>query len=105
MPGASVAEPTASTKGRFSALPAAEPTRFRVRSKESGAAKATTTATVSLRVLTAVGWLSVTSRVSRSNAVMVVPAVKAVPEMVVPTTMFSTPSRTTFETPCGARAM
>ena len=36
---------------------------------------------------------------------MVVPAVKAVPVMVEPTTMFSTPSSVTVETPCGARAM
>ena len=105
LPGAIAAVPAESTRAKLRALPAPEPTRFRVRSKAIGAAMATAMLAVSPIVLIAVGALSVTSRVSRSMAVMVVPAVKAVPVMVEPTMMFSTPSRTTLVAPSGARAM
>ena len=105
MPGATVAEPAESTSGKLMALPAAVPTRLNVRSNSIGAAMVTAMPAVSPSVLTAVGALRVTWRVSRLMPVMVVPAVKAEPVMVEPTMMFSTPSRVTVETPCGARAM
>ena len=76
-----------------------------MRANSIGAAMAMAMPAVSPRVLIAVGALRVTWRVSRLMPVMVVPAVKAAPVMVEPTMMFSTPSRVTVETPCGARAM
>ena len=105
LPGATVAEPAESINGKFTALLALLPMRFRVRSKVIGAAMVTEMAAVWSMVLSAVGTLSVISRLSRLMPVTVVPAAKAAPVKVEPMMMFSTLSRTTLETPWGARIM